>query len=216
MTNCYFNDLQNITMCELKKARSDIVGAVAWINFKYYGPVFEELLNRGIKIKLLLNDDGNNRRYTDIINSLCERGAKIRMVRYSGIMHHKFCVIDKRICLFGSFNWTDNANLRNIENLNVCDEPSLVYKYLLEFKALWELSKTDIRNLRNPMKCANCGMPLLNIMFMEQEGDDQTKIDVMQQCDCGQNIIYTDYFDISVYNNYLGLAEKPLFISQML
>lgn len=84
----------------------------------------------------------------------------------------------------------------------------MVYNYLLEFKALWELSKFHIKSLRNPMKCVTCVLPLLNIMFMEQEGYYQTKIDVIQQCSCGQHTIYTDYFDASVYNNYLGAIEQ--------
>ncbi len=51
----------------------------------------------------------------------------------------------------------------------------MVYNYLLEFKALWELSKSDIKNLRDPIKCVTCGQPFLNIMLMEQEGCLQTK-----------------------------------------
>ena len=122
-------------------------------------------------------------------------------------MYHKFCIIDERICLFGSFNWTQSANIRNIEDLNICDEVSLVKNYLLEFKALWDLSKTDIRLLRNPQHCEICKQPIINILFMEQEGYNETKIDVMQQCGCGQRTVYTDLYDISVYNNYLVAVE---------
>ena len=54
-------------------------------------------------------------------------------------MHHKFCIIDQKLCLFGSFNWTQNANTRNIEDVNICDEPQIIYGYETEFKAMWEL-----------------------------------------------------------------------------
>ncbi len=208
MIKCFFTDLQSITMNELRSTKHSIKAAIAWINFKCYGEIFLELLNRGVKIKILLNDDVINQKYLDDIAFLNSYGAQIRLVRYSGIMHHKFCVIDKSKCLFGSFNWTNSANIRNIEDLNICDQPVLVYDYLLEFKALWELSKSDIKILRNPTKCVSCGMPLLNIMFIEQKGYYQTKIDVIQQCSCGQQNIFTDYFDISVYNNYLGEIEQ--------
>ena len=107
-------------------------------------------------------------------------------------MYHKFCIIDERNCLFGSFNWTQSANIRNIEDLNICDEVSLVKNYLLEFKALWDLSKTDIRLLRTPQHCEICKQPILNMM---------------QQCGCGQRTVYTDLYDISVYNNYLVAVE---------
>lgn len=53
-----------------------------------------DLLWRGIKIEMMLNDDGINQRYLDQINYLNSQGAKIQLVRYGRIMHHKFCKID--------------------------------------------------------------------------------------------------------------------------
>lgn len=41
---------------------------------------------------------------------------------------------------------------------------------------------------------------------MEEEGYYQTKIEIMQQCQCKQHIVFTDYFDISVYK-----TMRPLF-----
>lgn len=48
-------------------------------------------------------------------------------------MHHKFYLIDKRLCLFSSFNWRKNATTVNIEDLNICDEPNIIFNYTLEF-----------------------------------------------------------------------------------
>lgn len=208
MIRCYFTNLEDVAISELKKAKKSIKAAVAWINFSIYGELLKELLDRNIKIKILLNNDGVNQRYLNDIQYLNSIGANIRLVNFTGIMHHKFCIIDKQICMFGSFNWAQNANIRNIEDLNICDEPSFVNNYLLEFKALWDLSKTDIRLLRNPQRCEVCQNPIINILFMEQEGYNETKIDVMQQCECGQRIVYTDFYDISVYNNYLAAVDK--------
>ena len=147
MIKCFFNDLENVTIENLRKAKRSIRAAVAWINFNHYKDVFDELLNKGVEVKIILNNDEVNRRYMNNIQYLNSRGAKIRLVSFDGIMHHKFCVIDEQICLFGSFNWTENASTRNIENLNICDEYKVVSDYLLEFKALWKLSKDDIRLL---------------------------------------------------------------------
>ena len=84
----------------------------------------------------------------------------------------------------------------------------MVAKYLLEFKALWDLGKDDIRLLTRSVCCPRCKKPIVNILFMEQEGEYQTRIDVMQQCFCSQKKVYTDYYDISVYNNYIALIDK--------
>ena len=136
MTECFFTNLENIAISNLKEARKSIRAAVAWINFRHYGDVFDELLDKNVKIKILLNNDGINQRYMEDIQYLNSRGAEIRLVNFSGIMHHKFCVIDKKLCMFGSFNWTESANVRNVEDLNLCDDYNVVAKYLLEFKAL--------------------------------------------------------------------------------
>lgn len=106
MVECFFTNLEDIVISELMKAQNSIKAAVSWINFNHYGSVFETLLNQGIEIKILLNNDGINQRYMDCIQSLNNKGAKIRLVSFSGIMHHKFCVIDKKLCMYGSFNWT--------------------------------------------------------------------------------------------------------------
>lgn len=207
MTKCYFSNLENITIAHLKQTRKNIRAAVAWINFGHYKDVFNELLARGVKIKILLNNDWTNQRYMDDIQYLNNRGAKIRLVSFAGIMHHKFCVIDDNICMFGSFNWTASADIRNIEDLNICDDPNVISCYLLEFNALWELDKNDIKLLTNPICCPNCGSPMFNVLFMREEEKWQTRIDVLQICGCLQKLVYTDYYDINVYNNYIGLIQ---------
>lgn len=191
------------------KARKKIRIAVAWINFEQYADILLQLNDKGVKIKILINEDNNNHRQDEIIAALNEKGIKIRLVKFSGIMHHKFCIVDEKICLFGSFNWTDSANLRNIEDLNICDEPSLIFKYILEFRALWELSKTDIKLLRNPEKCPNCKSNIINILLMNEDGY-HTKLETLHKCDCGQSISEPEFYDISLYNNYLEQNEYYL------
>lgn len=202
MISCYFTNLEHIVLCELEKAQESIKVAVAWINFERYKCIFETLISRGVRIKILVNNDRNNQRYKDYIQYLNRSGADIRLVNFAGIMHHKFCIIDDHLCMFGSFNWTQSANIRNIEDLNICDEIVFVNNYLLEFKALWNLSKTDIQLLTHPPYCNICNDPIVNILFMEPEGDYQTKIVILQQCGCKQKIVFTDYYDAIVYNNY--------------
>ena len=208
MTECYFTNLENIVIGELLKAQHSVKIAVAWINFSVYCQVFFQLLQKGVKIKIIINDDARNRKYQAIIDELNDYGAKIKLHRYGGLMHHKFCVIDKALCLFGSFNWTINANIKNIEDLNISDELSLVNRYVLEFKALWELTADDFKLLRNPIRCPLCGEPQVNVMLIEQEGDYQTKIEIIQQCSCNQKIVFTDYFNVTVYMEYLGIIDS--------
>ena len=208
MIKNYFTNLENIVKSELKKAQNSIKVAVAWINFNIYEDVFKELLSRGVHVHIIINNDIINMRYIDNINYLNETGANIQLVSFAGTMHHKFCIIDSQLCIFGSFNWTINANSKNIEDINICDEYNVINNYLLEFDALSSLSKSDIKMLQNPKYCPNCGEPIVNILFFDVEDDYQTRIDVIEICNCNQKTLYTDYFDYSLYANYYACIEK--------
>ena len=207
MVRCYFANLQNITMSELNSATKSIKACVAWINFSCYESMFCNLLSRGVEIEIIVNDDDNNRKYINTIQQLNALGAKIKLFRASGIMHHKFCIIDNCRCMFGSFNWSYNADTRNIEDLNVTDDILAVNNYRLEFEAIWNLTKEDLRILRKPQLCKSCKRPILNVLFMQQDGYYNTKVEVMQICDCKQDIVVTENFDISFYNNYSELCH---------
>ena len=52
-------------------------------------------------------------------------------------MHHKFAIIDNRLLLTGSYNWTSSANNRNNENLMVIDDPEVIARYQNQFEKLW-------------------------------------------------------------------------------
>jgi cardiolipin hydrolase len=60
-------------------------------------------------------------------------------------MHDKFAIIDKRLVITGSFNWTVQAVLNNQENLLFISEPSIANRYLFEFNKLWEQFNTTIK-----------------------------------------------------------------------
>lgn len=94
-------------------------------------------------------------------------------------MHHKFCVIDEKKCLYGSFNWTKRANYNNFEDLNITIDKKVVNNYLSEFKALWELNKEDLCLLNQLQKCNNSREPIINILFMELS-NNLTEVKVLQ------------------------------------
>ena len=62
-------------------------------------------------------------------------------------MHHKFAVVDRRLLINGSFNWTRNAVLGNSENLVITNSSSVTRLFNEEFDKLWDkydpLKKTE-------------------------------------------------------------------------
>ena len=51
-------------------------------------------------------------------------------------MHNKFCVIDNQLIVTGSYNWTNNAESQNDENVTIMKDPESATNYSLEFKKL--------------------------------------------------------------------------------
>ena len=67
----------------------------------------------------------------DRVKSMYGRDGK-----YS-IMHDKFCVIDGREVITGSYNWTARADQANWENLLLSSARGVVSQYAKEFQVLW-------------------------------------------------------------------------------
>ena len=59
-------------------------------------------------------------------------------------MHHKFAVIDKRVVLTGSFNWTRSASGRNYENIMITSNRAVVKQYDEYFHGMWAKDKSIV------------------------------------------------------------------------
>ena len=53
-------------------------------------------------------------------------------------MHHKFVLVDQRVLLTGSYNFTFSAASKNCENLLVTDDSFFTQRYASEFETLWQ------------------------------------------------------------------------------
>ena len=60
---------------------------------------------RGVKVRLYLDKDQVDYRYSQS-RFLVQKGIKTRVSSNNYIMHNKFAIIDNRILLTGSYNWT--------------------------------------------------------------------------------------------------------------
>ncbi len=65
-----------------------------------------------------------------------EAGIPIIRDTHSGLMHNKFVIIDRKIVITGSYNWSNNATFRNDENIVVLDDVGEIY--MDYFNELWD------------------------------------------------------------------------------
>lgn len=93
--------------------------------------------SRGIEVRVITDNDKSEDPGSDI-EILMDAGIPVRMDNTSNHMHHKFAIVDQRILVNGSFNWTRSASEYNHENILVTDDARLVAAYQREFEDLWQ------------------------------------------------------------------------------
>jgi len=70
------------------------------------------------------------------------RAAKLDVLQDGNpyVMHHKVIIIDGRTVIFGSFNFSNNADKDNDENLLIIDDPALAQAFEAEFQRVREVA----------------------------------------------------------------------------
>jgi phosphatidylserine/phosphatidylglycerophosphate/cardiolipin synthase-like enzyme len=58
----------------------------------------------------------------------------VRLDGIDGLLHHKVFIVDEKIVVMGSYNFSQNAEERNDENLLIIYDPVIAEQFLLEFK----------------------------------------------------------------------------------
>ena len=79
------------------------------------------------------------------------KGNGVREDSDKQLMHNKFCVIDKKLVLTGSFNPTDNDNYHNNNNVLVIYSKTLAENYEDEFNELWHGTFSGGAKVKHPI-----------------------------------------------------------------
>ena len=69
-----------------------------------------------------------------------QAGLKVRLDGNPGLMHHKVFIIDGKIVAFGSYNFSQSAELNNDENLIIVYNEAIAQQFLQEFQRVWKVA----------------------------------------------------------------------------
>lgn len=137
----------------LKQSKISILIAVSWLTDKDIIEAISQKAEKGITIKILLSaSDWNLVRYNEFNNLkkngvvINKRGAK--EPGKGGFMHCKFAVIDEKIVIQGSYNWTKLGNT-NDENIDITDDYKKARDYVIEFHKMVKESDDFFENLND-------------------------------------------------------------------
>jgi len=164
-----------------KEIIKNINQAEAFINIAMYIFTDREIAlplikaqERGVKVRLYLDKDQVDYQYSQS-RFLVQKGIKTRISSNNYIMHHKFAIIDNRLLLTGSYNWTFSANNRNDENLLIIDDPEIITRYQNQFEKLWS-NKYSPERTRQLYQIVNVDFPLP----LMNSSDLETQIQIIE------------------------------------
>ncbi len=126
---------------ELKNARSQILVATAWFTDPDLLQHLLEAAARGVNVRVIMAENDDNKKLD--FEALQKLGAAVyKVVRQSGYrgMRKRFCIVDQRTAIYGSYYWTINARLNNQESVIVTNHTDTVNSLISQFSEMEELA----------------------------------------------------------------------------
>lgn len=143
MVDAYFSqseDVQKVIINQIEQAEQEIL--ILIYSFTD-GEIAQSIIDRyaeGVTIKGIFEYQGSGSNYSQMENLYCAT-TMIRTDGNENLMHHKVIIIDKKIVVTGSYNFSKNANLNNSENLLILKNETVANYFLNQFEAMWQLSQ---------------------------------------------------------------------------
>lgn len=128
-----FKENESKVINAINNAKVSILVAMSWFTNENIKEALDKKRLDGLRIEIVIFKDGVNHIHgVDLseFDSIEIRGSR------GGIMHNKFCVIDNKKVLTGSYNWTTNAEYKNDENVLITIDNDIATKYSIEFRRL--------------------------------------------------------------------------------
>jgi phosphatidylserine/phosphatidylglycerophosphate/cardiolipin synthase-like enzyme len=97
-----------------------------------------------VSVSGVFEKTGSETQYSEYGNM---RKAKLDVLQDGNpyVMHHKVIIIDARTVIFGSFNFSNNADKDNDENVLIIDDPTLAQAFEAEFQRVREVALNPLK-----------------------------------------------------------------------
>jgi phosphatidylserine/phosphatidylglycerophosphate/cardiolipin synthase-like enzyme len=121
-------------LCEINQAKSEILLQAYSFTSQPIAQALIRAHKRGVKISAVLDKSNRGRKYS-AATFLKNMGIPVFIDDQHAIAHNKIMIIDNRVVITGSFNFTAAAENKNAENLLILDDlPDLTRAYQENFQ----------------------------------------------------------------------------------
>jgi phosphatidylserine/phosphatidylglycerophosphate/cardiolipin synthase-like enzyme len=134
---------------EINKAKQEIYAAVYMITSKKIVDALINAHNKGVIIKIVTDHGCIQSPYGKAYH-LMQAGIPVKIYyppgsnkKFPPLMHAKYAIIDQKISIEGSFNWTNSAELFNEEHVRITDNTHQKEALYKRFQTLFNERATD-------------------------------------------------------------------------
>jgi phosphatidylserine/phosphatidylglycerophosphate/cardiolipin synthase-like enzyme len=152
--------IQDVILNEMSKAKESI----KILTFDHYDEIFSHVVKkaslRGVEVKIIYNDPVDpeglylNTEFFGLNSKILRDGnfdtiEKLKGFPEGGLLHHKTIIIDNKVLLTGSYNFSTNARNNNREIHIKTTNPILIKSFLDEFDRIEKSSYLTYPTKRN-------------------------------------------------------------------
>ena len=132
-----------IIVDKVQQAESEILFMAFSFTEESLGEAMIDLAQQGVTVRGVFETSGSETPFSNY-PLMKEANLPTLVVRQDGnsrLMHHKVIIVDRALVIFGSFNFSGNANDSNDENVVMVDDPTFTSFFVEEFEAVWQEAK---------------------------------------------------------------------------
>lgn len=127
---------------KIDSAKSSLYVAIYSLTLDGISDALIRAKNRGVEVKVIFDSDQSKNAASDD-ERMGNEGVKVAYRNGSGYMHNKFTIIDMNVVATGSFNYSNNADTRNEENLVFIESRGLAESFKQNFESIWVKSNAN-------------------------------------------------------------------------
>jgi tetratricopeptide (TPR) repeat protein len=193
-TEVHFENIAASILEELAGASRSIRVAVAWFTDRQLFDVLLQKASEGIAVIVIIRNDVINLGQAGLAwQKLLDANGTLYFSPNTPALHHKFCLIDDKTLLSGSYNWTYGAR-RNRENMVVVQQGEVIQAFRKEFSFLLD-NALEVASLAETM----VSHPPATDVELQQQAAIETKLEVeaaqTQQVDSDYEALLKDAWD---------------------
>ena len=129
-------EIKQRIIAEIQKANQNIYLAMAFFTDRDIANAIIAAKNRNLTVDIILSSNAQNETVKQMFKDSNVSIHAFETGDERGMMHHKFCLIDNRVSINGSYNYSYNASNNNVENIQVSDDPNTYRQLFAEFERL--------------------------------------------------------------------------------